>query len=256
MITAYEKVSVRFLSAHDLIREKGKLETVNKNSYYAISIRISGEAEFSIGGRIIHAGRGGVLIIPPNLHYSQYTEGERIIAIHFEALECYESESIEYLNVDNWDFIVDQFLVIWKLNAEKPSGWYYNAMTMLYSLLKTLHDSSDGKVKRNDDSIDTAALHLEEHYAEHTLTVKRLSEIAGYSEAYFRRLYQDRYKTTPSERISYLRLERAKRLLELGKLTMTEIAEEIGIGEAKYFSTWFRQNTGMSPRNYVKSLRG
>ena len=256
MITAYEKVPVRFLSSHDLRRDKGTMATTMKNSYYAISIRLNGEARFTISGRTIQAGRGGVLIIPPNLNYEQYTDGERIIAIHFEALEYYESETIEFLPVDNWERVKAGFCRIWKLNAEKPSGWYYDVMEELYGLLKYLHECAGSKHRNEEDSIDFAALYLHEHYAEHSLSVSRLAKLSGYSEAYFRRIFLERYKTTPSERISHLRLERAKRLLESGKRTMAEIAEEVGIGDAKYFSTWFRQNAGMSPRDYVKSLRG
>ena len=69
-------------------------------------------------------------------------------------------------------------------------------------------------------------------------------------------MFLARYGATPSERINYLRLERAKRLLENGHNTMAEIADQIGIAEQKYFSTWFRKHMGISPSKYVNSLRG
>jgi two-component system, response regulator YesN len=52
-----------------------------------------------------------------------------------------------------------------------------------------------------------------------------------------------------------LRLEKAKKLLAESSLTVKEIAGRVGYGSGRYFSGLFRQETGISPTDYMKRYR-
>ena len=251
-----ESIPVKFLGAFDLTREAGWIYTKERNSYYTLSIRINGNTDFYIGNEIINANIGDILMIPPNLNYSQHTDGERILAIHFNCLKYLNAETIVKQSVKDWETICNIFTEIYTIYANKPKGWYYKASSLLYELLFSLYNETEETQRHIDDNIDIGAEYLERHYTDHSITVAKLADISGYSEAYFRRLFFKRFGVTPSSRIDYLRIERAKRLLEAGEHNMSEIAEHIGISDPKYFSTWFKKHTGISPRDYLNHLVG
>lgn len=250
-----ENIPVRFLGAYNLSRDKGFIYTERK-SYYSLSIRVKGHAEFTLDNQKLTAKRGEIVLIPPNIVYSQYTAGEQILAVHFDSLKHFNADTISKQNVTDWDTVRSIFEQMYICHTEKPKGWYYKASALLYELLCIIHMETDALESKKPDSIDDAASYLDEHYTDHNLTVAALAEISGYTEAYFRRLFLSRFGITPSERINYLRIERAKRMLEAHSHTMSEIAEYIGIEDSKYFSTWFKKHTGFSPRDYLNQLGG
>ena len=49
-----------------------------------------------------------------------------------------------------------------------------------------------------------------------------------------------------------LKIEQAKNMLQLGKYELSHIAAELGFANQNYFSTVFKKNTGISPRNWLK----
>ena len=53
--------------------------------------------------------------------------------------------------------------------------------------------------------------------------------------------------------VMYCRMERAKKLLTLGK-SISETASECGFSEYNYFCKVFRRHTGLSPGGYKKKL--
>ncbi len=255
MLFSFDSVPVKILGAFDLTRQKGYIYT-HRNSYYAISIRVCGSTEFFIDNDTIITTIGDIIVIPPNLVYSQYTEGERILAIHFDCLKDFNIKTIQKHKVKNWDDVRNIFKKIYDCYSKKPQGWYYKSSALLYELLYLLHNESESKKPNQPDNIDIAMNFLEAHFTDRSITISDIAKISGYSEAYFRRLFFNRFGVTPIEHLKNLRIEMAKRLLESKKHTMQEIAEEVGIIDPKYFSTWFKKYIGVSPREYLSQIGG
>ena len=59
-----------------------------------------------------------------------------------------------------------------------------------------------------------------------------------------------------NEYITKIRMERAIQLVTESKLTFVEISEKVGYNTASYFSTAFKQYTGMTPTQYRRSQKG
>ena len=55
--------------------------------------------------------------------------------------------------------------------------------------------------------------------------------------------------------LARLRLKHAKALLREGKLSITEIAEELSFSSVHYFTRFFRKHESMSPSEYARSIR-
>ena len=55
--------------------------------------------------------------------------------------------------------------------------------------------------------------------------------------------------------VNQFRIEESKLLLRGGALSMGEIAKKLGFSSQQHFSRQFRTVTGMTPSEYVRSLR-
>ena len=89
-------------------------------------------------------------------------------------------------------------------------------------------------------------------YAE-PLDLAILAREAGYSKFHFARAFAAAYGETPRGYLSRRRLERAKELLRVANLTVTEICFLVGFESLGSFSSLFRRVVGQSPLAYRRT---
>jgi AraC-like DNA-binding protein len=95
---------------------------------------------------------------------------------------------------------------------------------------------------------------IHEHFKE---PISR-ADIAGYlnvNEQYLSRCFNKEIGIGPMAYLSRYRIEQAKRLLEEGKFSITQVALEVGLSSQSYFSRIFLQETGISPSAYQRGRR-
>ena len=77
----------------------------------------------------------------------------------------------------------------------------------------------------------------------------------GITKIYFGRLFQKEEGISFGAYINLCRIEMAKDLLEKTNLRVSEVADEVGFNNTKYFSVVFKSTTGMTPLDYRRSCR-
>lgn len=82
------------------------------------------------------------------------------------------------------------------------------------------------------------------------LGVSELTSVLGITQPYLYRIFRNRYNMSPKRYIDTRKCAEARRLLSETALTVTDIAKSLGYGEVTAFSKFFKQNTGVSPKNY------
>ncbi len=87
------------------------------------------------------------------------------------------------------------------------------------------------------------------------LTVKELSEHAGCTREHYTRLFQQENGVTPGEYLHDLRLQLAKRSLELEPVTIKEIAFQSGYATPEYFCRAFRKKFGLTPGEFRANMK-
>lgn len=97
-----------------------------------------------------------------------------------------------------------------------------------------------------------AAETLRQNYRQE-LCLADLLEQAHMSKSYFLRLFRRYMGTTPYNYLVNYRITQAKELLVLTDHSISDIAHEVGFGDASNFSTRFSAATGQSPLQYRKS---
>lgn len=87
------------------------------------------------------------------------------------------------------------------------------------------------------------------------LSLQELADAAHISLPYMHRLFQTHLGLAPGQYIAKIRMEEAKTLLRSGSLSMGAVAREMGFSSQQHFSRQFRSVCGMTPSEYVRSLR-
>lgn len=237
------------------LREKGRLD-------HHILYIAEGICELVEDSRVISAREGDMIYYPPGTRQEYYFSGERRSAsyyLHFSGRECRGvldeiglTEGRIY-NVGRNKEIEEAFI---NLITEYNSGIRFSEILSNSALLKLL--GVIGKYiafeKRKSDlsSVDKIKEVMIRMYRE-IPTESRIEDYAmacNLSESRFSHLFKEISGASPLEYIQSLRLKKAKELLENTDMSISKIAEAVGIFDQNYFSRFFKARMGISPRRY------
>ena len=101
----------------------------------------------------------------------------------------------------------------------------------------------------------SVAEHLKRSYRE-PLDLPELARMAGMSERQLERKFRSTFQTTPRHYLIKMRVVNACGLLTDPRLSLTEIALEVGFYDHSDFSRQFRKHMGESPTQYREANRG
>jgi transcriptional regulator GlxA family with amidase domain len=82
---------------------------------------------------------------------------------------------------------------------------------------------------------------------EQPLAIQALAATVGLSERQVERLFRQHVGTTPSEYYMTVRLDRARELLRLSELSITDVGVATGFTSSSHFSTAYRRRFGYAP---------
>lgn len=124
-------------------------------------------------------------------------------------------------------------------------------MSILYRMVDTLLSLSEEKDNKIDEKMQLLAVYMQKNY-HLPLTIEDLSQYTALSESYLYARFKQAFGVSPIHYLNELRLQAAAGLLLSSKLTLAEIAEQIGLCDAYYLSKLFKKTYGVSPRDYRK----
>ncbi len=96
---------------------------------------------------------------------------------------------------------------------------------------------------------------LEEQMANPDMDIQLLSQNMNLSRSAFYRKFMNLTKLSPIAYIKKYRINKSVEFMNSGKYTLTEIGEMTGFGSPSYFSTAFKQEKGISPREFVNKMK-
>ncbi len=97
---------------------------------------------------------------------------------------------------------------------------------------------------------------LEKELSNPELDILLLAQNMNMSRSVFYRKFMGLTKLSPITYIKKYRINKSIELMNLGKYTHIEISEMTGFGSPSYFSTAFKQEKGMGPREFINQLKG
>jgi len=108
------------------------------------------------------------------------------------------------------------------------------------------------KIDGTSNTIREAVTYIDEHIKD-DITLTEVAAHVHLNPSYFSVLFKDEIKLNFSEYITRRRIQRAKELLLSTKLTINEVAEEVGYNTTKYFIKIFKEYEKMTPTAYRKT---
>ncbi|MCI5891750.1 MAG: AraC family transcriptional regulator [Lachnospira sp.] len=98
------------------------------------------------------------------------------------------------------------------------------------------------------------ALVFAERNLKNGASIESTAHYVSLSTSHFSRLFKKVTGTSYSDYINEIRIEHAKIMLELGKYSIDEIAEAIGLSSGNYLCTVFKKKYNITPSQYKKQL--
>ncbi|QWT85777.1 helix-turn-helix domain-containing protein [Chryseobacterium sp. PCH239] len=233
----------------------------------------SGNAEILIDENIFIMAAGQVVTITSGqFHQLKSVKGE-VIALEFtldyfcksdndielifhNGLFCHFGMN-EMIAIQNPSFFTETLNVIEKEIQEQPYQYLISTHSMVELLLVEINRS---KIANGDEIWKPDALFLKflesvrDHFQDN-YQVSHFANLLGTTEAKLNEISKLHTNKTAQNVIYSLTISEAKRLLLYEKLTVKEIAYQLGFNDPFYFSNFFKKHTSRSPKEYQKAVK-
>ncbi len=172
-----------------------------------------------------------------------------MIVIHFEVYN-YNSNIIETYKTENFNGLQTLFEEIYQVWTTNGRERYYNASALFYKIFAFIMKDCTLTEKSEIRTVSDAKHIMQIEYSNPYLSIKQIAERLNISQEYLRRVFKDNEKTSPKKYLQDLRIRRASSLLTSGYYSVKQVAEKCGFIDEKYFSTAFKNSTGIQPTKY------
>src|SRR5262245_45728224 len=136
---------------------------------------------------------------------------------------------------------------------------YFEALgTLFVHELVRLYRGIDGFRPENRGGLAAwqqriVSTYIEEHFAER-IPIAIVAQLVRLSRFHFCRAFKQSFETTPHRYQTNCRIERAKLLLAMPAVSVTDVGLTVGFSSSNAFATTFRKATGFTPTAYRRSL--
>lgn len=128
-------------------------------------------------------------------------------------------------------------------SAEQLYEWINEIAISFYKTAFKLHDLQHG------DALARAIRYMHQKY-DTDISMESVSEIADLSYSYFSRVFKKEVGVNFNDYLNQIRIEKSKKLLDKGEMSLLDIAQKCGFKDQSYYSKSFKKITGISPGKY------
>ena len=227
--------------------------TEHKHRCYEIIFYRKGKGNFYFSKERTPIYAGEFIIVPPNtVHASKYDKEAETYTIKgdFNHIFSFFSPVVVMDNSEKeGEFLVDMIFKNRFSNAE-----YLDSLSnaLAHFLLQNTQAEKNITAVLQD-----IASKISEGFYDSSINVGEILNKSGYAEDYIRSKFKTFTGKTPVEFLTELRINHACYLIDIYKnsISLIEIAEKCGYTDYVYFSRRFKHVTGMSPKNYMFTVK-
>ncbi|MBQ4119637.1 MAG: AraC family transcriptional regulator [Clostridia bacterium] len=253
MFFAENELSLELLGIFKISRKTEKVQKSHSRNYDSISLRLSGSGKFKTADKSFTVRKGDILYLPKNADYTQKTDGEKLIAIHFINYSFNRKNKIETIKAKDVPFVESLAIKMYDVWKEKKQGYRYKCTSLLYELLYYLNCQEHEHIidlVTGDQKIKNAIDYIHTHFRSEEIDISYLANMCAISQTYFRKLFKMIYEVSPKQYILNLKLEVASQLLHSGFYNVSEVSDKSGFNDVKYFSKLFKKRFGYTPKEF------
>ena len=224
-----------------------------------------GELHNLAGGTDILLQQQELLLIGRNVWHMQYAD----LPVNFltVSFRTDAASPCAALAGRRFSLTEQQVALLRQMLAENNAAEYaHDSMESLLRLLLISLLRSEQTRRSEKPKALPATSHTEQRIVDHLiqtisarsgqkLSLQQLADSAHISTTYLHRIFRTQLGMTPGVYLAKVRIEESKLLLRDGALSMGEIAKQLGFSSQQQFSRQFRAVAGMTPSEYVRTLR-
>lgn len=199
-----------------------------------------------------------VIYLPKGSSYrvEKLNEQRGCFAINFDLVEDIDEKPFVFRS-ENGGKLENLFVLAEKYWKSKSIDKRYKCRALFYEILSLIcAESSVGyQPSEKKEKLKEAVEYIHSSYLEKEIRVEELALLSDMSTAYFRKLFGVVYHVSPIKYINHLKIEHAKELIMSDMYPTNEIAQLSGFSDDCYFRRVFKNETGLSPREYRKTKK-
>jgi AraC family transcriptional regulator len=88
-------------------------------------------------------------------------------------------------------------------------------------------------------------------HLDQNIALAELADVANLSEFHFARLFKQTTGLPPHQFVIHQRVERAKRLISAGRLSLAQIAIDVGFSDQSQLNRHFKRLVGVTPKRFA-----
>ena len=247
---------IKFEGAVTVTNPVFKHRLQEKRKWYGICFAKRGRMVYYHNGQEYISDREHVLFLPKGATYTQScTEAGEFPLINFQTAADIGPDHFISFSVSDLENYLREFHKLERLWLTRPPNGHLSALRSLYEILNRLYKSElAASENKNFDVIRPAVRYLEDHFTDPNLCNRILAEKAAVSEVYFRRVFKNKFGTSPKQYIQSLRIRNAEYLLRNEYLSISAVAEMSGFSSVYHFSRSFKLATDFTPSEYMKAF--
>lgn len=245
--------------------ESGFLFKGESHSMYELTYVDRGQLHCVVDGNGFALKQGQLMIFEPGQWHMQYTDlnlSARFLTITFDL----ETELKLNLGSRVFDLSSAEAVFLKQLLREMDLNDVYSGdfirSNLKLLLLSVLRDAGGRKKRlktpvalRNENIIVSRTLQYIADHVYDKLSVENVAKETGVSASHLTALFRRQMGISPGEYIRRVKLEESKSLIRGGKMNFSQIAAALNYSTIHHFSRQFKDNFGMSPSEYSKSIK-
>lgn len=139
--------------------------------------------------------------------------------------------------------------------AASELGWLRRQLALQEFMIGLLES---GAIRANEQHpvqlVARTIEYMHSHYRDN-LAIKALAQSVGMAQWQYNAIFKELTSTSPLAYLTELRIQAARKLLAVTDEPLREISRQAGFADEYYFNRRFRQSTGVTPRQYARSVR-
>lgn len=228
---------------------------------HSVAYIIDGCADFVCGTEVCHVFAGDVIYVPKGCRYYSVWKGSpntRFLSCHFDLVPFGEPIGNRVYGLQKIADCANLENLFAEITAEEQNARasLHSVGSFLYLLTELFPRMKYTETLGTNERIIDAVRYIELHY-DTPLRVPELAEICHISPSYFYECFKREIGMSPIEYKNKIMIRHAERsLLDHPATSIEELSERLGFESSIYFRRLFKAQTGKTPREYRKTMRG
>ena len=260
-----------YVDTHHDTNSDNTMLTLHSHTFYElICCRNSCGAEYLVGAERYRLQKGDIICVPPGISHRPILP-ERMDEPYCRDVLWLSREFVEQLSRihgndetygfhghrllrtagTRWEYIADLFRTgVWE-SERRESGWETAVLGNTLQILTHIHRAiaNDGLIQAEQpELLDRIMAYIEDHLME-PINITQTAKRFYVSESTVSHLFKEKLGVSFYRCVTQRRLITAKELIRKG-VSLEDVARQIGFGEYSTFYRAFKQEYGISPRQY------